>query len=197
MVWQSRTMLCMGILRKIYSFLLDAVQTFLLAAAFFLVIYVFLFRPFQVNGDSMFPNFIDQEYVLTNIINLRFQEPKLGDVIVFKAPTDPEKDYIKRVIGVPGDRVMVRDGSVYVNGKMLDESSYLKPTVKTYGGTFLAEGEEKTVPQGSFFTLGDNRSGSSDSREWGWVPKDLIIGQSFFAYWPPAFLGLIKNPYLK
>ncbi|MDO8621261.1 MAG: signal peptidase I [Candidatus Levybacteria bacterium] len=185
----------MGILRKIYSFLLDAVQTFLLAAAFFLVIYVFLFRPFQVNGDSMFPNFKDQEYVLTNIIQLRFQEPKLGDVIVFKAPPDPEKDYIKRVIGVPGDRVMVRDGNVYVNGKMLDESSYLKPTVRTYAGSFLKEGEEVTVPQGSFLAFGDNRPYSSDSREWGWVPKDLIIGHSFFAYWPPPLAGLIKNPY--
>ncbi len=185
----------MGILRKIYSFLLDAVQTFLLAAAFFLVIYVFLFRPFQVNGDSMFPNFKDQEYVLTNIIQLRFQEPKLGDVIVFKAPTDPEKDYIKRVIGVPGDRVMVKDGNVYLNGKLLNESVFLKPTVKTYGGTFLQEGEEKTVPPDSYFTLGDNRPYSSDSREWGFVQKDLIIGQSFFAYWPPPLAGLIKNPY--
>ncbi|MEK7451081.1 MAG: signal peptidase I, partial [Patescibacteria group bacterium] len=81
------------------------------------------------------------------------------------------------------------------NGKMLDESSYLKPTVKTYAGSFLKEGEEVTVPQGSFLAFGDNRPYSSDSREWGFVPKDFIIGESFFAYWPLPLAGLIKNPY--
>ncbi len=98
----------MEILRKIYSFLLDTIQTFLLAAAVFLIIYAFLFRPFEVKGDSMYPNFKDKQYVLTNLISLRFSDPKQGDVVVFNAPNDKEKDYIKRVIGIAGDTIMLK-----------------------------------------------------------------------------------------
>lgn len=182
------------IIRKIYGFLIDSVQTFLIAAAIFLVIYLFLFRPYEVKGESMFPNFYDKEYVLTNLIVLRFQNPKLGDVVVFKAPPEPEKDYIKRVIGVAGDTVSVKDGDVYLNGKLLDQSSFLKPTVKTYPGAFLSEGETVTVPSDEFFVMGDNRTASSDSREWGFVKKDGIIGESLFVYLPLNRMRLVKNP---
>lgn len=185
----------MGILGKVFAFLVDTVQTFLIAAAVFLVIYVFFFRPFEVKGESMYPNFLDKEYVLTNLINLRFYSPKLGDVIVFKAPNDNEKDYIKRVIGTAGDKVMVKDGEVYLNGKLLDQSKFLDPSVKTYSGSFLKEGEEITVPQGQYFVMGDNRPYSSDSREWGFVKKSEIIGLSFFVYWPVKEVKTVKNPY--
>lgn len=186
----------MEILRRIYTFLIDIVQTLLLAAAVFLVVYVFLFRPFQVNGDSMYPTFLDKEYILTNIIALSFSQPKRGEVIVFKAPEDPEKDFIKRIIGVPGDQVMVKDGEVFLNGQKLNEGSYLKSDVRTYGGRTLKDGETLTVPQDSFFVMGDNRGYSSDSREWGFVSKKDIIGKSFFVYWPPDKMGIIKNPKL-
>src|SRR5690348_11839293 len=147
----------MFILRKIYTFLVDTIQSILIAASVFLVIYIFLFRPFEVNGQSMFPNFHDKEYVLTNLITLRFGQPVQGDVIVFKAPPDPDKDFIKRVIGVPGDTVMVKDGGVSVNGQPLDESAYLNSDVKTYGGAFLKDGDTITVPTGEYFVMGDNR----------------------------------------
>ncbi|MDO8660128.1 MAG: signal peptidase I [Candidatus Parcubacteria bacterium] len=185
----------MGILRKIYAFLIDTVQTLLLVFAVFLVIYQFLFRPFQVSGSSMYPTFYDKQYILTNIITLRFSKPKQGDVIVFKAPPDPEKDYIKRVIGVPGDTVMIKNGDVFVNGKLLDQSTYLKPAVKTYGGSFLHENEPVTVPVDSYFVMGDNRAGSSDSREWKFVPDESVIGKSLFVYWPLNKMEIIKNPY--
>lgn len=184
----------MSIIRKIYTFLIDIVETLLLAAAVFLVIYVFFFRPFQVNGDSMYPNFTDREYILTNIIALNFEKPKKSEVIVFKAPQDPEKDFIKRVIATPGDKIYIKDGSVFLNGKKLNESNYLLSDVKTYGGSFLKEGQAVTVPQESFFVLGDNRSYSSDSREWGFVSKKSIIGKSFFVYWPLNKMGLVKIP---
>ena len=181
--------------RKIYAFLLDAVQTLLVAAAVFLVIYMFLFRPFEVNGESMHPNFLNNEYVLTNLVALRLGNPKLGDVVVFKAPPDPEKDYIKRVIGVAGDSVMVKDGDVYLNNQLLDESSFLKSDVKTYAGAFLKEGEPVTVPPDEYFVMGDNRPYSSDSREWGFVRQDELIGESFFVYWPVSDMKFISNPY--
>ncbi len=185
----------MGILSKIWLVFIDSLQTLLLAASVFLVIYVFLFRPFQVNGLSMYPNFDDREYVLTNLIILHFQKPKLGDVIVFKAPPEPDKDYIKRVIGVGGDRIMVKNGNVYLNDKQLDESAYLNPQIKSLAGQFIGEGEEKTVPQGYYFVMGDNRGESSDSREWGFVPDSFVIGESMFVYWPPKDIKTIHNPY--
>ena len=185
----------MELLRKIYFFLLDIAQTLILAAAAFVVVYMFLFRPFEVKGDSMFPNLHDSQYLITNIIGLKIGEPNIGDVIVFKAPNEPDKDFIKRIIGIPGNSVSLKDGKVYLNGNLLDESKYLNSSVKTYGGSFLKENDSVTVPQGYFFVLGDNRSFSSDSREWGFVPKKNIIGSSFFIYWPLSAAGVIKNPY--
>jgi len=185
----------MEFLRKAYSFLLDFVQTGLLVFAVFLVIYIFLFRPFQVSGNSMYPTFLDKQYILTNIITLKLGKPQKGDVVVFKAPLNPEKDYIKRVIGAPNDTVSFKNGDVYVNGNLLDQSAYLKESVKTYGGSFLREGVAVVVPSDSYFVMGDNRSGSSDSREWGFVPFKSIIGESFFVYWPLNKMEIIKNPY--
>jgi signal peptidase I len=185
----------LAVLRKIYLFFIDIIQTLLLAAAVFLVIYVFLFRPFQVNGNSMHPNYYDREYILTNIIALHFEDPKLGDVIVFKSPENPDKDFIKRVIGTPGDTILVKNGNVYLNGKQLDESSYLNSSIKTNSGLFIKEGTEIKASNDQYFVLGDNRSNSSDSREWGFVSKESIIGKSFFVYWPPQSIGFVSNPY--
>lgn len=193
----------MEILRKIYYFLLDTVQTFLIAAAIFLVIYVTLFRPFEVKGESMYPNFYNQEYVLTNLIgfeNLGFYHATfgklyLGDVVVFSAPPEPDKDYIKRVIGLPGDTVSLKDGYVYINDKKLDESKYLKPDVKTFGQAFLTDNNSIKVPDEQYFVLGDNRTASSDSRAWGFVKKELIVGKSSFVYWPINRIRAIENPY--
>lgn len=187
----------MGILSKFWAFLLDIAQTVLLAASVFLVIYIFLFRPFQVNGASMNPNFEDQEYVLTNLFILHFKDPKLGDVIVFKAPTDPDKDFIKRVVGVPDDSVSIKNGDVYVNNKKLDQSPFLPGDIKTYEGHFLAEGETITIPSNAYFVLGDNRTHSSDSREWGFIQKTDIVGKSLFVYWPPNRMRFVENPYEK
>ncbi len=184
-----------GILRKIYAFFVDTLQSLLIAAAVFLVIYQFLFRPFEVKGDSMYPNFHNNSFVLTNIIKLRMENPRRGDVIVFKAPPDPEKVFIKRVIALPGDTISIEKGGVFLNGKVLDESSYLKSSVKTYGGSFLKEGQSVTVPGANYFIMGDNREFSSDSREWGFVSKDKITGFSFFVYWPVAEMKLVQNPY--
>lgn len=187
----------MFLLRKVYAFLVDTIQSILIAASVFLVIYIFLFRPFEVNGQSMFPNFHDREYVLTNLITLRFGAPVRGDVIVFKAPPDPDKDFIKRVIGIPGDTVSVKDGGVFVNGQLYDESGYLTSEVKTYGGAFLKEGDTVTVPSGEYFVMGDNRPYSSDSREWGFVPTSNVIGKSFLVYWPLTEVRTVSNPLKK
>jgi len=172
--------------------LLDLVETFVIAAAVFLVIYLFLFRPFQVNGMSMYPTYNPGEFVLINIIALRISPIERGEVIVFKSPPDQKRDFIKRVIGLPGDTIRLRDGRVYVNEKLLNES-YLPSDQMTYPAAFLKEEESIVVPVDSYFVMGDNRLRSSDSREWGFVPKSLIIGKAFFVYWPPNKLRLVKN----
>lgn len=185
----------MEIAKKIYSFFLDTMQTILLAASIFLVIYIFIMRPFQVSGESMFPTFKNKEYILTSLIGLRFGAPHRGDVIVFKAPKDIEKDFIKRIMGEPGDTIQVKDGYVYVNGVLLDESIYLGSDVRTYGGSFLKDGESVVVPEENYLVMGDNRMYSSDSREWGFLSKKDIIGISFYVYWPVNTMRSVKNPF--
>lgn len=184
----------MFIIRKIYSFLIDTLQSLLIAAAVFLVIYQFLFRPFQVKGDSMYPNFHNDSYVITNIIGLKLQTPKHGDVLVFKAPPEPEKAFIKRVIAIPGDSVEIREGRVYLNGRVLNESAYLNKNTTTSPGAFLKEGEEVKVGPNQYIMMGDNRNFSSDSREWGFVSIDNITGYSWFVYWPISEAKFVDNP---
>lgn len=183
----------MEIIRKIYYLLFDLIQTLVIAGAIFVVIYAFLFRPYQVNGHSMDPTFENGEYVLTNLISMRFDPLKRGEIIVFVAPPDKEKDYIKRVIGIPGDRIKLERGNVYLNGEMIDQSSFLSSDVKTNGGMFLGEGDEVVVPDDQYFVMGDNREFSSDSREWGFVPVKSVIGRSFFVYWPLNHLRMVKH----
>ena len=183
----------MEIIRKIYYLLFDLVQTLVIAGAIFVVIYAFLFRPYQVNGHSMDTTFQNGEYVLTNLISLRLGPLRRGDIIVFVAPPDKEKDYIKRIIGIPGDNVKISQGDVYLNGEKLDQSPFLSSDVRTNGGSFLGEGNEVVVPEGNYFVMGDNREFSSDSREWGFVPKSAVIGKSFIVYWPLNRLRVVKH----
>lgn len=185
----------MSILRAIYGFLVDTAQTLLLAASVFIVMYIFLLRPYQIDGHSMDSTFQDQEYVITNLIGPHVIPLKQGDVVVFNAPKDKDRDFIKRIIGVPGDVVMIQEGEVYVNNQILDQSKYLNADIKTYGGSFLKEGQPVTVPEGNYFVMGDNRPYSADSREWGFVPRSNIIGTSLFVHWPLQRIRWISNPY--
>jgi len=179
-------------LRKIGSFFLDILQTIVLAAAIFVISYLFLFQPHQVIGNSMDPNFEDQEYILTDKISYRFRSIQRGDVIVFKSPPDPERDYIKRVIGLPNEKIKIQGGKVLVNNQLIREN-YLPPENFAIPGTFLKEGQEFQIPSDSYIVLGDNRDHSSDSREWGPVPRENIIGRAFFRYWPLEKINLVPE----
>jgi len=179
-------------LKAIGSFFLDIIETIVVALAIFVVVYLFLFQPHQVKGNSMFPNFHDGEYILTDKISYRLGLPRRGDVIVFKAPKNEEVDYIKRIIGLPGDEVKLENNSMYINQKRLDES-YLPSDYVSLPGSFLGENVPVRVPEGQYFVLGDNRNHSSDSREWGMVKRDEIIGKAFFRYWPINRVGAITK----
>lgn len=185
------------LVKKVFGLLYEMIEVFVVSASIFVVIYLFLMQPHQVKGSSMFPTFKDGEYVLTDKVTFRTRLPMYGDVIVFKAPVNENFDFIKRVIGVPGDRVMVSEGKVFVNGKALPEylpDGYLPTEYTTSPGQFLQQGSEYVVPPGSVFTMGDNRDHSSDSRDWGPVPDQNIIGRAFFRYWPANKVQIIVNP---
>ncbi|MEA3354921.1 MAG: signal peptidase I [Patescibacteria group bacterium] len=187
-----------GIFRKIWLFFLDFIETIVIALAIFVVVYRFLFQPHQVKGNSMYDNFYDGEYLLTNKIVYQLNEPQLSDVIVFKAPKNEDYDYIKRIVALPGDRVMLKGGEVYVNAQLFDESGYLDADIFTRPGSYMREGTTVTVPQNSYLVFGDNRSGSSDSREWGIVPKENIVGKAWIKYWPLNKIGIVDRfPNLK
>jgi len=184
------------IFKVIANFFLDFIETLVTALAIFVIVYLFLFQPHSVKGNSMstpFPEaFQDGEYFLTNKITYKFNEPKRSEVVVFKAPQNEEYDYIKRIIAIPGDTIKIRDGRVYLNAELLDESAYLPADSTTLAGHFLKEGEEINITAGKYFVLGDNRNHSSDSREWGLLPIKNIIGKAWFRYWPVNKLGIVS-----
>ena len=141
----------------------------------------------------MQPNFPDGEYLLTDKVSYRLGEPVRGDVIVFEAPGSNGDEFIKRIIGLPGDVISVQYGKIYVNGIELGET-YLEDEIYTSGGTFLTDGSSVTVPDGEYFVLGDNRKFSSDSRAWGFVTMDQITGRAWVIYWPIQETGTVDRP---
>lgn len=179
------------------NFLLEFIQSIVLALSVFMVVYLFVAQPNEVKGNSMYPNFKDKEYLLTEKMTYQFGTPKRGDVVIFKAPvSEPcavdECEYIKRVVGVPGDRVMVKEGRVYLNGEELDQS-FLPAGMYTSAGEYSQEGVEMTVPEGQYLCFGDNRPNSRDGREFGPVEKKLIIGKAFLKYWPLSAVSFIPK----
>lgn len=182
---------------SVVSFLLEFLQSIVLALAVFVLVYLFVAQPNEVKGSSMFPNFVDKQYLLTDKLSYRLGTPQRGDVVIFRAPSTEtcavdQCEYIKRVIGIPGDKVMVKDGSVYLNGKMLNQS-FLPDGVVTEPGSFAEEGKEITVTDGNYLCFGDNRPHSRDGREFGLISKDLIVGKAFLKYWPVSAIGLIPT----
>lgn len=179
------------------NFILEFVQSIVLALSVFVLVYLFVAQPNEVKGNSMLPNFVNGEFLLTDKLSYQLGEPKRGDVIVFKAPpsepcSENECEYIKRIIGIPGDRVKVEGGQVYLNGELLNQS-FLPSDFVSDPGEFCKEGEEVTVPAGMYLPFGDNRSHSRDGREFGPIKKELIVGRAFFKYWPANSIGLVPT----
>lgn len=171
------------------SHLVELFQTLVVFAAIGTAIYWLVAQPHKVSGSSMLPNFKDGDYIITDKITYRIAEPQTGDIVVFKNPRDENQDFIKRIIAVPGDRLRITDGQVYLNGQEFQEQ-YLNPANNTNPGSFLQEGEEIEVTVDHYIVFGDNRGHSSDSREWGFIQKKEIIGKVFFRYWPVDKIGL-------
>lgn len=166
------------------SFLREIVETIVLT----LIIYGLLslgFRNFRVIGDSMEPNFHNGQYLVVNKLGYRLHPPERGDVIIFRPPPNPEKEYIKRVVALPGEEVKIEKGQVFINGRPLQETYIAHPDQRSWGPALLGENE--------YFVLGDNRNNSSDSRSWGMLPRKNIVGMAWLSYWPPQEWGFVPH----
>jgi signal peptidase I len=161
----------------------DVLETVLLAVVLFLGINLVIAR-IRVDGPSMEPTLYSGEHVLVNRLAYKWAKPHRGEVIVFRFPRDPRVDYIKRVIGLPGDEVYITNQQVFVNGQLLDEP-YIAEEPDYFG--------RWQVPENSLFVLGDNRNDSSDSHDWEFVPMQNVIGKALVVYWPPSAWGLIAH----
>jgi signal peptidase I len=169
--------------RSLAKLFLELMEIFLIAGALFLAVNTATARV-RVESISMEPNLYEGEFVVVNRLAYRWSNPERGDIIVFYFPDNPKKRYIKRIIGIEGDFVSVADGQVFVNGDPLYEP-YLA-SAPEYAG-------EWQVGLDELFVLGDNRNNSNDSKSWGNLNMDAVIGKAIFIYWPPGDLGLIPH----
>ncbi len=187
----------MSIFNKIGAVFFDFIETIVIALSMFLVVYLFFMQPHQVNGQSMVPNFQSGEYLLTDKVTYHMRNPERGEVIVFHAPPSAHCakgtgcDFIKRVIGVPGEDIEVKNNGIYINGVRLQES-YIPDSYKTLAGDFTKNRVIHLGPD-EYFVDGDNRPYSSDSRAWGPIKKEDIVGRVFYRYWPAKSIGKITK----
>jgi len=184
-----------GTLMGIGLFLLELIKISLLAGVTIFLIRYYLFKPFYVKGQSMEPNFFEKEYLIIDEISYRLRAPERGEVIVFRYPENPKEYFLKRVIGLPGERVKISNNQViiyndqYPEGKKLEED-YIPPYVETLGDKITTLGSEQ------YFVLGDNRSNSLDSRRIGPIDKGYIVGRAWFRGWPVNRMQTFSAPEL-
>jgi signal peptidase I len=178
-------------MKKLLVFIWEISKIVIIALLIVIPIRYFIFQPFFVRGQSMEPNFENNDYLIIDEISYRFSSPQRGEVVVFKYPQDPSQRYIKRIIGLPGEAIEIEDGKVIIyknnQAEILDESSYL-PASETPGDIQVSLGENE------YFVLGDNRAVSSDSRKWGVLPREDIIGKVFLRAWPITTWAQIEAP---
>jgi signal peptidase I len=187
----------MSIFSKIGAIFFDFIETIVIALSIFLVVYLFFMQPHHVNGQSMVPNFQSGEYLLTDKVTYRMRNPERGEVIVFHAPSSAHCakgtgcDFIKRILAVPGESVEVKNNGIYINGNRLPES-YIPDSYKTLAGEF-SKNRVIELGDNEYFAVGDNRPYSSDSRAWGPIKKEDIVGLAFYRYWPVKVIGTITK----
>lgn len=179
-------------MKSFFVFLWEILKIVIISLLIVVPIRYFLFQPFFVKGQSMEPNFENSDYLIIDEISYRIGSPQRGEVVVFKYPQNPSQRYIKRIVGLPGETVEIEDGKVIifnqVGSQILDESDYLPASCQTPGDVRVSLNEDE------YFVLGDNRVSSADSRSWGPLPKENIIGRVLFRAWPFTALAKFEAP---
>lgn len=179
-------------MRHFLSFCWEILKIIIIALVIVVPIRHFLFQPFIVRGASMEPNFHNGDYLIIDEISYRFKDPQRGEAIVFKSPSNPSQRYIKRIIGLPGETIEIREGKIIIlkdkTSQILDESDYLPSSSQTLGDFKIS------LKENEYFVLGDNRPFSADSRKWGPLPRENIIGRVFLRAWPITAFAKIENP---
>lgn len=164
--------------------ILDFLKTLVIAFVLAQFVMISVAQAFQVEQYSMEPNLLPHDRVLVNKFIYRFRQPQPGEIVVLKPPTDPSRNYIKRVVAVSGQRIQIRADHVYVNGRMLPERYLSVATAGEYGPV--------VVPASEVFVLGDNRGNSEDSRAFGFVPDRNLVGEAVLIYWPPQRVHVLR-----
>jgi signal peptidase I len=188
-------------LKQLLDFVMDMLETMVFIGSFFIVVYLFILQPNQIKGKSMFPTFDDKEYILTSKISYKFRKEERGDIIVVYKPEsdgtiNKDIEYIKRIIGLPGDEILItEDGTVRVNGQIYEEKYIAAKTTLWLTGA-LQPGVPYSVQADELFIMGDNRPNSSDSRQFGSIKRDSVIGVVVYRYLPVTRQGPIQNPIL-
>jgi len=178
-------------MKAFFSFLLfiwEILKIVIIALVIVIPIRYFLFQPFIVKGQSMEPNFENGNYLIIDELSFRFRDPQREEVVVFRYPRNPSQRFIKRIIGLPGEKIEIKAGSIMVNDQILDESEYLPFGLQTPGNIQISLNENE------YFVLGDNRISSFDSRQWGPLPRKNIIGRVYFRAWPFTALAKFEAP---
>ena len=177
-------------------FIKEWAESLLIALILALVIRTFVVQAFKIPSGSMIPTFQVGDRIFVNkfiygakvpFLNMNLpavRQPKRGDIVVFIAPDTPQKDFIKRLIAVGGEKVQIKDGRIFINGKIVDEPSSVRSVYYYNSGDYGKEDQVIEVPKDSYFVLGDNSAHSRDSRFWGFVPKKNLLGKAIFIYWP-------------
>ncbi|MFZ5639714.1 MAG: signal peptidase I [Bacillota bacterium] len=163
----------------------EILESVAIAVILAVIIRFFLFQPFYIPSGSMEPTLKPGDRIIVNKLIYRYSQPKRGDIMVFKYPRDPARDFIKRTVGLPEETVEIKDSKVYINNKEIPQP-FLEPGLK-FGSFGPVE-----VPEGSYFMMGDNRNNSEDSRVWGTLPRENIVGKAMFIYWPLSRIGMVK-----
>jgi signal peptidase I len=170
------------------SVIQEYVEALVMAVILAAFIMTFIARSFSVEGNSMEPTLRSGERLLVDELTYRFRPARRGEIVVLRFPANPRMRFIKRIIGLPGDGILIQAGRVILNGRPLEEGYLSEPVEGEYG--------PYVVPPGAYFVLGDNRNHSEDSRypAVGYVPQRLIVGRAILRYWPPTRIGLVRLP---
>lgn len=167
-------------------------QSLVVALIVTLIVRTYVIQAFKIPSGSMIPTLQIGDKLFVNKYLYRFEAPKRGDIIVFKYPVDKKKDFIKRLVAFEGEKVEIRDGKIYIDGKALDDPETFGKFYYYNHDPFAGPGERTQVPANSYFVLGDNSANSTDSRFWGFVPKENVLGKAVYRWWPLNRMGRIK-----